>query len=167
MSKNFQVLDASAFIGGYRPTDKNNFTISEITEEVRDLKSKMILDNAITDGNLTIIEPDIQFIKEIDEVIRSSGDVFRLSEVDKKLVALALQIKDQKGGAVVLTDDYSMQNVLKIIEIPFKSVLTSGIKEIYGWKLICRGCKREYFDDYAHDDCEICGSPLYKKRIKK
>ncbi|MCK9151248.1 NOB1 family endonuclease [Methanobacterium alcaliphilum] len=167
MVKNFQVLDASAFIGGYKPTDKNNFTIPEITGEVKDLKSKMILDNAINDGNLIIKDPDAQFIKKIDAVIKTSGDIFRLSEVDKKLLALALQINDKNGEVIVLTDDYSMQNVLKIIEIPFKSVLTSGIKEIYAWKLICRGCKREYSDEYGLDDCEICGSPLYKKRVKK
>ena len=66
----------------------------------------------------------------------------------------------------VLTDDYSMQNVLKIMNIPYDSIITEGIKGIYNWKKVCEGCKKEYSDDYPFDDCEICGSKIFKKRIK-
>ena len=167
MKKNYQVLDASAFIGGYRPKNKNNFTISEVTQEVRDINSKMILESAIKEGCLTIEEPDLGSVQEVESTVKSSGDILRLSEVDKKLLALSLSVKNKYGMVTVITDDYSMQNVLKILKIPFKSVLTSGIKEIYGWKRICKGCKKEYPENYPYEECEICGSPINKKRIKK
>jgi UPF0271 protein len=167
MQKNFYVLDASAFIGGYIPVNKLNFTIPEVTAEVKDIKSKMILESAINEGKLKIEEPDMESLELIDSTIKLSGDVLRLSLVDKKLLALALSIKKLQGNVTVITDDYTMQNVLKILEIPYKSVLTSGIKQIYAWKRICKGCKKEYSDDYSYDECEICGSPIYKKRIKK
>jgi UPF0271 protein len=109
----------------------------------------------------------MESLELIDSTIKLSGDVLRLSLVDKKLLALALSIKKLQGNVTVITDDYTMQNVLKILEIPYKSVLTSGIKQIYAWKRICKGCKKEYSDDYSYDECEICGSPIYKKRIKK
>jgi UPF0271 protein len=50
--------------------------------------------------------------------------------------------------------------------IPFSGILTEGIKGIYNWKKVCEGCKKEYPDDYPFDDCEICGSKIFKKRIK-
>jgi len=167
MKKNYKVLDASAFIGGYRPTDKNNFTISEVTEELKDIQSKMIMENALKDGLLNILEPDYDGIKTVELMIKKSGDVLRLSDTDKKLLALALNVKKNYGDVILITDDYSIQNVSKLLKISFKSVLTSGIKEVYGWKKVCKGCKKEYDDDYSWDECEICGSPIFKKRLKK
>ncbi len=45
--------------------------------------------------------------------------------------------------------------------------MTEGITGIYGWIKICRGCRHQYPSDYQEEDCEICGSPVYRKRIKK
>lgn len=167
MNKNYKVLDASAFIGGYRPVDKNNFTISEVTEELKDIQSKMIMENALKDDLLFILEPDSNSLEQVELMIKQSGDILRLSKTDQKLLALALYVKKIHGNVILITDDYSIQNVSKILKIPFKSVLTSGIKEVYGWKKVCRGCKKEFKDDYAWDECDICGSDIYKKRIKK
>lgn len=160
------ILDASAFIGGFVPEGKLNFTVSEVTNEVRDLKSKLILDNAIEEGNLTIKNPQEEFINKLEEIISSSGDSLRLSIPDKQLLALALEIQSTYKNIIVLTDDYSIQNVLKILKLPFKSIITEGIKGVYNWKITCSGCKKEYPDDYSYYECEICGSKLFKRRIK-
>ncbi|BDZ71873.1 hypothetical protein [Methanobacterium petrolearium] len=89
-----------------------------------------------------------------------------MSEVDKQLVALAITLKNN-FHPVVVTDDYSIQNILEILQIPYRSVLTEGINEVYGWIKICRGCRKKYPSIYPADECEICGSALYRKRIKK
>ncbi|MBO7444554.1 MAG: ribonuclease VapC, partial [Methanobrevibacter sp.] len=143
-----------------------NFTVSEITDEVKDLKSKILLDQAIEEGKIIIKEPKEEFIKELNETISKSGDDLRLSEADKKLLALALDLKCENENIKVLTDDYSMQNVLKIIDIPYDSIITEGIKGIYNWVKTCEGCKKEFDADYPFDDCEICGSKVFKRRIK-
>lgn len=167
MDKNiYYILDASAFIGGFELKNSLNFTISEISEEVKDLKSKMIFDQAIDDNILFIVEPDDLSINELNNVISSSGDTLRLSNVDKKLLALAIDFSNQRKQIKVVTDDYSIQNVLKIMNIPYRSVLTEGIKGIYNWKKICQGCRKEYPDNYDDEVCEICGSKIFKKRIK-
>ena len=167
MDKNiYYILDASAFIGGFELKSSLNFTISEISEEVKDLKSKMIFDQAIEDNILFIVEPDDLSINELNNLISSSGDTLRLSNVDKKLLALAIDFSNQGKKIKVVTDDYSIQNVLKIINIPYRSVLTEGIKGIYNWKKTCQGCRKEYPDKYDDEVCEICGSKIFKKRIK-
>ena len=68
---------------------------------------------------------------------------------------------------MVVTDDYSIQNVLKIMGIPYRSVLTKGIEDVVGWVKICKGCKKKYPSDTVLIECEICGSPIYRKRINK
>jgi UPF0271 protein len=166
MNDLYYVLDASAFINGFEPKGQFNFTVSLITDEVKDLKSKILLDQAIEEGKIIIKEPKDEFIKELNETISKSGDDLRLSEADKKLLALALDLKSENENIKVLTDDYSMQNVLKIIDIPYDSIITEGIKGIYNWVKTCEGCKKEFDADYPFDDCEICGSKVFKRRIK-
>lgn len=162
----YYVLDASAFINGFEPKGKYNFTVCEITDEVKDLKSSIILNQAIEDRKIIIKEPDDEFMEKLNRIIQNSGDDLRLSEPDKKLLALALSLEGEGKEIKVITDDYSMQNVLKILNIPYDSIITEGIKGVYNWKKTCEGCKKEYPADYPYDDCEICGSRIFKKRIK-
>ena len=166
MNDLYYVLDASAFINGFEPKGQFNFTVSLITDEVKDLKSKILLDQVIEEGKIIIKEPKDEFIKELNETISKSGDDLRLSEADKKLLALALDLKSENENIKVLTDDYSMQNVLRILEIPYGSIITEGIKGVYNWVKTCEGCKKEFDADYPFDDCEICGSKVFKRRIK-
>jgi len=166
MDETYYILDASAFIGGFKPKNSFNFTVSEITEEIKDIKSKIIFTEAIDEEKLFIIEPDIESIKNLELAISTSGDSLRLSTPDKKLLSLAIDFKSSGKNVKVLTDDYSMQNVLRILNIPYESVLTEGIKGVYNWKKTCEGCKKEFPDSYELDDCEICGSKIFKRRIK-
>ena len=160
------VLDASAFINGFILESNNNYTNPEITSEVKDFESKLTLDMAINDGKLIIQEVDEIYIKKVNEIISKSGDILRLSKPDKNLIALALMLKDEGKNIKVISDDYTIQNTLKIINIPYSGVITDGIKGIYNWKKVCEGCKKEFSDDYPFDDCDVCGSMVFKKRIK-
>ena len=167
MNDLYYVLDASAFINGFEPKTQFNFTVSEITDEVKDLKSKILLDQAIEEGKIIIKEPKEEFIQELNTIISQSGDDLRLSDADKKLLALALDLLNGENENIkVLTDDYSMQNVLKILDIPYGSIITEGIKGVYNWVKTCEGCKKEFDADYPFDDCEICGSKVFKKKKK-
>ena len=167
MSDNVYVLDASAIIGGFSSKKSQNFITASVISEIKDFKSKLYLESAIGNGSITIMEPESVDTKNVSNIIIKSGDVLRLSDVDKNIVALAFKLKRENKNPLVVTDDYSMQNVLKIVGIPYRSVLTEGINEIYGWVKICKGCKKKYPPEYVFDECEICGTRIIKKRIKK
>ena len=168
MEKTVYILDASAFINGYEPEYDFNYTVSDITHEVKDLESQIRLNQAISEGKLIIKDPGEDFKLQLEEIIKESGDSLRLSGPDKNLIALALDMKSSTDDNVkVLTDDYSIQNVLKIIGIPYSSIITKGINGVYNWVKTCNGCKRDYPEDYPYEDCEVCGSSLFKRRIKK
>ena len=160
------VLDASAIINGFKINSNNNYTVPEITSEIKDLKSKLTFDMLIEEGNLIIQDVPNKYISSVNDVISMSGDILRLSMPDIKLISLACMLQDEGKNVKVISDDYTIQNTLKVMEIPYSGVMTEGIKGIYNWKKVCEGCKKEYDDDYPFDDCEICGSRIFKKRIR-
>ena len=160
------VLDASAIINGFKINSNNNYTVPEITSEIKDLKSKLTFDMLIEEGNLIIQDVPNKYISSVNDVISMSGDILRLSMPDIKLISLACMLQDEGKNVKVISDDYTIQNTLNIMEIPYSGVMTEGIKGIYNWKKVCEGCKKEYDDDYPFDDCEICGSRIFKKRIR-
>ncbi|BAW30899.1 MAG TPA: ribonuclease VapC [Methanothermobacter sp.] len=167
LEKYHKILDSSAFIGGYTPSDEKNYTIAEVTEELKDLKSRILLEKSLKEGKLKIIKPKKEYIEKTEKLAKKSGDILRLSKTDKKIIALTLQLKKELKNVIIITDDYSIQNIIKIIKVPFKSIITPGINEIYQWKKICIGCKKTYPHNYPSKKCEICGSKIIKKRTKK
>lgn len=160
------ILDASAFINGFKMLSNNNFTVPEITAEIKDFESRLVFDMACDEGKLIIQDANSSHVSEVERIISSSGDVLRLSLPDKKLIALADMLSQQGKNVKVISDDYTIQNTLKIMNIPYSSIMTDGIKGVYNWKKVCQGCKKEYDEDYIFDDCEICGSKIYEKRVK-
>lgn len=168
IEKYHKILDSSAFIGGYRPSDEKNYTIPEVTEELKDLKSRILLEKSLEEGNLKIINPKKEYIEKTEKLAEKSGDILRLSNTDKKIIALTLQLKNEqkREGVMMITDDYSIQNIMKIIKVPFKGVITEGITQIYQWEKICIGCKKRYPQEYPLTQCEICGSKIIKKKRK-
>lgn len=161
----YYVLDASAFINGFKPTSKNNYTVPEITAEIKDFESRLVYDSAVDDGLLTVQDVTREYIDKTDEIISKSGDILRLSFPDKKIIALALMLMDEDKSVKVISDDYTIQNTLKIMNIPYSGIITEGIKDIYNWKKVCQGCKKEFEENYPFDDCDVCGSKIFKKRI--
>lgn len=160
------VLDASAFINGFKITENNNYTVPEITAELKDFESRLTFDMAIDEGKLNVQDVPSPYVNSVNEIISESGDILRLSIPDKKLISLAYMLVEKGFNVKVISDDYTIQNTLKIMGIPFSGIITDGIKEIYNWKKVCQGCKKEFDEDYPFDDCEICGSKIFKKRIK-
>lgn len=165
MDNVYYVWDASAFINGFTPQNKYNFTSSKITSEIKDIKASILFNSLLDDNQLIIQEPTSEAIKELEKTITKSGDDLRLSAPDMDITALAIDLNKNHKTKLV-TDDYSIQNVLKILEIPYQSIITKGIEQTYSWKKSCPSCGKQYSSDYQFEDCEVCGSILYKKRTK-
>lgn len=160
------ILDASAFINKFYLNSDYNYTVPEVTAEIKDFESRILYDSAVSEEKLIVKDVTPQYLNKIEKIISESGDILRLSIPDKKLIALALMLNDEGRNVKVITDDYTIQNTLKIINIPYSGIITKGISEIYNWKKVCRGCRKEFEDNYPFEDCDICGSQIFKKRIK-
>jgi len=159
------VLDTSAIIGRFLSSDSANMTTNGVIREIKDFNSRIFTEDALEDGRLEVREPEKWAIKRVQIIMETSGDILRLSEVDTEILALAVTLTESYEP-ILVTDDYSIQNLSKILKILYRSVLTQGIEEVYRWILICQGCKKQYPPQYKGEDCEICGSKLFKRRIK-
>jgi endoribonuclease Nob1 len=159
------VLDTSAIIGRFLSSDSDNITTNGVIREIKDFNSRIFTEKALEEEKLQVREPAEWALNEVQRIMEESGDVLRLSVVDIEVLALAVTFKEFKEPQIV-TDDYSMQNLSKILKIYYRGVLTPGIEEVYRWILVCQGCKKKYPHHYEGEDCEICGSKLIKRRIK-
>jgi UPF0271 protein len=159
------VLDTSAIIGRFLSSDLLNFTTNGVIREIKDFNSRIFTETALEDGRLEVREPAPWALNKVQRIMEQSGDALRLSGVDTDILALAVTLAESYQPQLV-TDDYSMQNLSKILKIPYRSVLTPGIEQVYHWALICQGCKKHYPPHYKGLDCELCGSKLIKRRIK-
>ncbi|MCL2607715.1 MAG: nucleic acid-binding protein [Methanomassiliicoccaceae archaeon] len=96
-------------------------------------------------------------LNKVKDAASKSGDAGRLSNVDVSVIALAVDL-----GGVVVTDDFSIQNVCKIIGVEYVPVATEGIKRVEKWNYRCSGCGKWYKESMR--DCPICGSSMRAHR---
>ena len=108
------VLDASAFINGFQITSKRNFTVPEITEEIKGFESRLKFDTAINEGLLSVQDVSLEYQSCVNDIISESGVILRLSLPDKKLIALAYLLSQRGESVKGIRDDYTIQNTLNI-----------------------------------------------------
>ncbi len=164
------ILDTSAFIGGFDPltVPEEQYTVPEVKNElVADSMNVVRFKTAVESGKLIIKNPKSVALSEVKETSRKIGDIRYLSEADLQVLALALELKDNGLAPLIVTDDYSIQNVANKIGIKFTSLMTFGIKSRIKWTLYCPGCYRKYPSDYKDETCEVCGTELKRKPKKK
>jgi len=108
------VLDAGA-IFKRKLVYENMVTIPEVVKEVIDENSNVYL----SVKNLRIESASEKSLEFVKKVSKETGDIFKLSETDLKLVAKAIDEKEKGNEVVIVTDDYSIQNVAMTLGIGF------------------------------------------------
>lgn len=72
-------------------------------------------------------------------------------------MALALDLSENDNNDVmILTDDYSIQNVASELKIKFETISQSGITKRFKWIYQCRGCGKKFKENISI--CPICGA---------
>jgi UPF0271 protein len=164
------VLDTSAFIAGFDPltVPEKQYTVPEVKNElIVDSMNVMRFNAAVESGKLKVKSPKSSALDEVQEASKKVGDMRYLSEADMQVLALALELKGNGYSPLIVTDDYSIQNVANKIGVEFTSLMTFGIKFRFKWILYCPACYRKYPPDYKSKVCEVCGTELKRKPKKK
>jgi len=156
----FRVLDSSAFYAGIpfssnEPSYITSLIYNEIEHIKKDHAAVQIL---IETKRLMICDPEHRFIITVNDAAKKSGDFPNLSHEDISAIALSLQLK-----AELVTDDFTISNVAKNLNIKVIPVMTSGIKNVVIWKYYCPGCKTN-FSKFI--ECPRCGNRLKRKPMK-
>lgn len=164
------ILDTSAFIMGYNPLSISNgqFSVPSVLEElVPDTTEWLRCKIAEESGKLRILRPSAEFIDKIKSLSTEIGDIRALSGVDVQILALALQLKAEGKTPIIVSDDYSIQNIAERVGIEYRSLATFGIRYQLNWILCCPACRRKYSAEYKEDTCRICGTSLKRKPVGK
>ena len=147
---------------------EKQYTVPEVKKELIAGSIPWVRFNtAIENKKLTVKSPKDSFFQEIQEASRKIGDMRYLSEADLQVLALSLELKSKGLSPMIITDDYSIQNVANEVDVEFRSLITFGIKFRFKWILYCPACFRKYPSDYKFKSCQVCGTELKRKTKKK
>ena len=158
------VADSAVFImGNCRIPYSQMITITLVEDEIRSEEACLRYDIAKAEGLRVEAVEDV-FLKRIIEQAECTRDIEKLSRADLGILAKALEYKETKDGAGLITDDFAVQNIAARLDIEIIPVAQRIIKDKIIWQKQCTGCFRHYKDG---EDCPVCGSPLRKKMKKK
>jgi len=100
--------------------------------------------------------PNDDTTEKVERAARESGDLEVLSDTDVRLIAASFEL-----DAVLVTDDYAMQNVAEKLNVDVEVIAREGSTNSATGATSVRGCGREF--DEEKDRCPICGSELARK----
>lgn len=164
------VLDTSAFIAGFDPLSiaDSVYSVKAVETELASGSLPWIrFKTAVENDKLKVRAPNPEFLDRVKESSGDVGDVFFLSDVDIQVLALALELKSAGNRPLIVTDDYSIQNVANQLSLEFAPLMTFGIRFKLHWIRYCPACRRKYPPDYKHRKCENCGTELKRKPLRK
>jgi len=138
----------------------------KVLEEIRDKESKLLFN--ISSDKISVINPMPTSLRVIKEKARKLGISCELSETDLSVVALAWELREQGYDIIVLTEDYSIQNLCKALNLEIMAISRGEIQYILRTLKKCLVCDAIY--DSQLSECPHCGSTRYKiikRRIRK
>lgn len=152
------VLDTSAILSGKDlPLSIDLYIPPGVLEEIKKggrwyRKLKMMMA-----AGLKVVSPPGAVIEAVEKKAKSTGDYLRLSQTDVEVIALALHL-----DAEILTDDYSIQNMAKSLDLNYRGISQTGIRKEYRWSYRCINCGHWYKD--PEDVCGVCGGEVRTTR---
>lgn len=156
------VLDSSAILTGKIDSNEHEFFTSPQISQELELSEMSEKFHYLIDAGLRIMAPSQKSMQQVQISAKKTGDINRLSEPDMELLGLALEL-----DGVILTNDYSIQNLAAELNIPFLSPDEHVISNVITWQYQCKGCAQVF--EEKQKECPICGSELRfrPKNMKK
>lgn len=153
------ILDTNCILAGFQfDNSKIYYTVPEAFEEIKRGDMRASLEGLQERGVMIIKAPGSEAMEAVCTASLGTGDWNRLSTADRSLVALAKEL-----CGILITDDYSMQNVSRVLGIEYRPFGKAAIRETLKWGYKCKGCARTY--ETKQKDCPVCGSEVVQKRI--
>ncbi|WP_407355272.1 NOB1 family endonuclease [Methanolobus sp. WCC5] len=156
----YYIADSAVFIMGSGIEPHRTITVPSVIDELKSYEASLRFELARESG-ARVEMPDEHLREEVVSVSARTRDCEELSSTDIDILAKALEYK---GSSVLLTDDYAVQNVARVMGIEARPVVQKKIKDVLVWQKQCTGCHRCYDEG---DICPVCGSSLKKKRKRK
>lgn len=163
-NKECVIVDANAFLINSAIQylqDYRCFTVPEVIDEIKTLKHRVCVEVLLDLKVLSVVNPDKKHVEKALEEAKKSGDISSLSKTDLKLLALALQLQEEGLNPLLLTDDYTMQNLASRLNLRWRNVKIDAIRRRIKWRYRCTACNEEY-SEYL-EECRVCGHKLKRE----
>lgn len=161
-NKKILIIDTSAFLSG-KPINFEGYklvTTTGVNNEIKTGGRDSYMFQLLKEKGLETLTPSKKSILHIEKTAKTSGDIERLSKTDMEIIALAYEFKKQGDKPVILTDDYSIQNLAYILNLNYESFNQLKITKRFKWSYRCRGCGRTFRNIIKI--CPVCGSNTKK-----
>ena len=167
--KEVLVLDSPAFISGVNISSVEIplFTTPEVINEISSIWLKLKYSTSIQLRVLNIVSPKLSFLKEAEKASIESGDKKKLSKADFSVLAMALELNSTGFKPLILSDDYSIQNVADILNLNYENLAIRKIRSRIKWVWYCPACKKRFSSAEIQNICSVCGTSLKRKASKK
>jgi UPF0271 protein len=161
-SRQYLVLDTTAFYAGvpYTNTSENLVTTPDVISEVSNERTRSL----IALSKINVLQGTPENLKKVRETARRTGDDKDLSLADLSVLALCLTLNQEGNSAILLSDDFAVENVASRLGVSARPLMTGGIQRAAEWIFFCPACGKRY--SRPRQDCIVCGTKL-EKRLKK
>jgi len=161
------ILDSTALIAGQTDFSRKEFatTPSVLSEVMHDESVKNVVEVAVDCGQLEVSSPSEDNIREVERIAASTGDRIKLSRTDIDILALALEKSKAGIDVVIISDDYSIQNLARRMGIKTVGIIHPGIRKQITWVAYCPVCRSEYGVSNLNV-CTRCGVELKRRPAK-
>ncbi len=158
MAQQYLVLDTTAFYAGvpYSNTSENLVTTPDVISEVSNERTRSL----IALSKLNVLQGSPQNLKTVKEAAMRTGDN-SMSKADMSVLALCLGLAEEGNEAILLSDDFAVENVASRLGIKARPLMTGGIKKASEWVFFCPACGKRY--QKQRIDCLVCGTKLEKR----
>jgi endoribonuclease Nob1 len=155
------VLDTTAFYAGvpYTNTTENLVTTPDVINEVSNERTRTLIELS----KINVWEAGPEHYHRVKGAARGTGDN-NMTKADLSVLALCLSITADGHEAILLSDDFAIENVASKLGIKARPLMTNGIKTAANWVFFCPACGKIYAKQRV--DCTVCGTKL-EKRLKK
>jgi Predicted nucleic acid-binding protein, consists of a PIN domain and a Zn-ribbon module len=159
MSRKVYLIDTTALIHDVHLNDDVEiFVVEGVLDEAKSLKAKLRTEIILSKSK--IYKPSKENVTKAIRIAKELGE-HNLTKTDIEIIASALELSESYGSdLIVITDDYSIQNILSYLNINFKKIATKGISKTIKWINFCPVCKLKF--DAKLENCLNCGSKLIK-----
>ncbi|WP_455281005.1 NOB1 family endonuclease [[Eubacterium] cellulosolvens] len=164
------ILDTSALVMGVNPSIIKGevYSVPEVESELPSDSMAALRFATSRDSSILLVQSPNQ--SSCDMVRKASlklGERLSLSKADLQILALGLDLRLKGMSPTIVSDDYSIQNVAEHLGINYTFLATFGITYEFNWSIYCPACFRRYVHNYTEHLCEVCGTKLKRKVMKK
>lgn len=155
------ILDASAIIFGFTSMEGTQVTCREVIDEVKFGGAAPFRATAMKEATARIVEPSEKYVEMVKKKKTEVGEI-GLSEADIKLIAIALEFKDRGWHPIIVSADYSVQNMALVFNIDVEKIIHRGISRKIMWVSYCPSCKW-VGEVFKGGRCPVCGAKLKRR----